>query len=366
MNRYFLGLVGIVGGESDITLRIYPPAKEDANVTLATVSDRPDTVFHLPLTNSASVTGTNSLGFLQTGVNDLRSKTMTHLNGRELKTIIIRPGGLQDILLERTRSTEWKILRPDGWHPTNIDTLARLITAVTQDKILRFVTDAATDLSPYGLDRPLVLLGFNSYAGEGIRMAMGKGPEDGKLYARILGRPNVWEISSETFGKIALYPWQWRTAHVWSIPEIDIEKIVIQRKDQPEISLTYAHLADKWTAKLDGKDATSTLNPNRAKYFLKQLTSLEASRWIGPNHTTAMKAVESADTTIKIHVKQFDDEGMETEPAIKTLRIAHTGGGLIYFAKVDTVPVGRNAQHESSYFYLSPEIISKLYVNLFE
>ncbi len=323
-------------------------------------------MFHLPLTQSAAIPGTSSLALLQLGVNDLRSKTMTHLNGKELKTIIIRPGGLQDILLQRSRQSMWKVLRADGWRPANTDTLIRLITAVTQDKIVKFVTDAATDLSPYGLERPLLLLGFNSFGGEGIRMAVGRGPKDGKLYARILGRPNVWEISSETFGKIALYPWQWRTSHVWHIPAVDIEKIVAKRKNEPEIELTYASFSDKWTAKSGGKDATSMLNPNRAKFFLKQLTSLEASRWIGPMHPNAMKAIETPDTVIKIHVKQFNDAGTETGTAVKTLRIAHTTGGLIYFAKIDSLPVGRDREHEASYFYLSPEVISKLYVNLFE
>lgn len=358
--------IHFAGEDNDSTLRIYPPMKDDSNIALATVSDRPDTVFHLPLTKSAAIPGSASLSFLQTGVNDLRSKTMTHMNGRELKTIIIRPGGLRDILLQRTRRSEWRILEQDGWRTANTDTLVRLITAVTQDKIVNFVTDAATELAPYGLNRPMLLLGFNSFGGDGIRMAIGRGPQDGKLYARILGRPNIWEISSETFGKIALYPWQWRTAHVWHIPAVDVEKIVVQRKGKPGVELTYAHFADKWTASLDGKDATTELNPNRAKLFLKHLGSLEASRWIGPMHPAAMKALESPDTVVRIHVKRFNDEGMEIAPAVKTLKLAHTPGGLIYFAKVDTQPAGKDRDHEASYFNLSPEAVTKLYVDLFE
>ena len=159
---------------------------------------------------------------------------MVSLDGKQLKTIIIRPGGLQDILLQRETQSAWKVRHLDGWRPTNTDTLIRLITAFTQDKIVNFITDAATDLSPYGLDQPLLLLGFKSFNGDTIQIAIGRGaqnPEDQnrKLYARILDRPNIWEISNETLGKIALHPWQWRTSHAWHIPDVDIKKIIIHR-----------------------------------------------------------------------------------------------------------------------------------------
>ena len=360
--------IHFAGQPEDVTLRIYPPTRENANAVLATVSDRPNTVFHLPLTQSAVAPESTSLNSLQVGVNDLRSKTMTQLNGKELQAIIIRPGGLDPILLKRERLTEWQMLRTEGWRPTNTDTLIRLIQAVTQDKIVKFVTDAATsdDLTAYGLDRPFLLLGFNNFNNKGLRIAIGRSPKDGKSYARILGKPNIWEISTDTLQKIALYSWQWRTPHVWHIPEVDIQKIVLERKGKPSIELSYQYFADKWSAKIDGQDATSSLNPNRAKFFLKQLTSIKAHRWLGPRHTDAIQAIQAPDTVIKIHVTQVNNEGIEIEPVIKTLRIAHTPGGLIYFAKVDTLPVGQNKELKSSYFFLSPKTIPKLYVDLFD
>mgnify|MGYP000006915778 FL=1 len=355
----------------DITMRIYPPANEDSKIALVTVSDRPDTVFHLPLTKSAAIPGTPSLALLQSGVNDLRSKNMVSMDGKQLKTIIIRPGGLQDILLQRETQSAWKVRHLDGWRPANTDTLIRLITAFTQDKIVNFITDAATDLSPYGLDQPLLLLGFKSFNGDTIQIAIGRGaqnPEDQnrKLYARILDRPNIWEISNETLGKIALHPWQWRTSHAWHIPDVDIKKIIIHRKKEPVVELTYNSFSDAWTSKTEGKESSTRLNTDRAKLFLKQLTSLKASRWIGPMHPGAMKAIASPDTVIKVHVQEFNDDGTAHATVVKTLKIAHTSGRLINFAKIDSLPVGRDRDHEASYFFLSPEVITKLHVNLFE
>ena len=162
--------IRFAGIEDDIILNVYPPAAEEDKTALATVSDRPDTVFHLPLTQSIS--GTTSLAQLETGVNDLRSKTMTHLNGPQLKTIIIRPLGRPDILLTRTPKTTWQILRKSGYEAANEDTIIDLMLAVTRDKVAKFVTDAATDLKPYGLDRPLLQIGFISFDGQAMRLSL--------------------------------------------------------------------------------------------------------------------------------------------------------------------------------------------------
>ena len=83
-------------------------------------------------------------------------------------------------------------------------------------------------------------------------------------------------------------------------------------------------------------------------------------------HPGAMKAIASPDTVIKVHVQEFNDDGTAHATVVKILKIAHTSGRLINFAKIDSLPVGRDRDHEASYFFLSPEVITKLHVNLFE
>ncbi|MBT8036485.1 MAG: DUF4340 domain-containing protein [Verrucomicrobiae bacterium] len=354
------------GAKDDVTLRIYPPAKDGDPITLATVSDRPDAVFHLPLTAAAGIPGSTSLSQLQTGVNDLRSKTMTHLNGPQLKTIIIRPTGRPDTMLKRTKKTTWRVLRRKGWEAANQDAVIDLMLAVTRDKVQKFVTDAATDLSPYGLDQPMLQVGFISFNNEGMRIAIGQGPTGDHLYAHVVGRPNIWEISNETLGKIAIHPWQWRTSHVWHIPKVDINGIRIEKNGQPTVDLKYAFFAEKWEATEDGEDATARLNPNRANAFLSHIESLATSQWLGPLHTQATKALRTPDTVIQMSIKGVDDEGKDMPPIVKTLQIAHTQGKLIYFAKVHTAPRDPRHDDEDSYFLLTPETVDQLYVDLFE
>ena len=356
------------GLDEDFILRVYPPAKDGDTVALATVSNRPDAVFYLPI--NSSVPNTVSLSQFQTGVNDLRSKTMTHLNGPQLKSIIIRPTGRPDTLLSRTQKTTWRVLRKKGYEAANDMAVINLMTAVTRDKVQKFVTDAASDLTPYGLNTPFLQIGFVSFQNEGMRLAFGRDPKGENIYAHLVGKPNIWQITHDTMAKIAIHPWQWRTSHVWHIPKVDIEHIEIEHKGKPSIRLEYAFFSDQWTATRgkgdEATNATADLNPNRANTLLGNLESLTTNQWLGPVHPQAAKALRSPDTIIRIRIKQIDDEGNDADPITKTLRIAHTSGKLIYFAKVDTEPKGPDSEREHSYFLLDPETITKLYVHLFE
>jgi len=350
----------------EITLRIYPPAEDNNNTVLATVSNRPNAVFELPLTLEAALPNTTSLSQLQSGVNDLRAKTMTHLNGPQLKTIIIRPEAKSPIMLQRTPKTTWRVLRRTGWKEANQDSIINLMTAVTRDKVQKFVTDAATDLSIYGLDQPFLQIAFISFKNESMRVAFGRDAKDENLYANIVGKPNIWQISSETLAKIAQNSWQWRTSHIWHIPKIDVTNISIQKKDQPSSELDYNHFTGTWTAIQNGKIASASLNPNRADKFLTYLDSLTTLRWLGPLHSQAMLSLANPDITIKVTMRRFDNEGNDLPPMIKTLKISQTPGGYINFGKVDSSSINPEQEDEISYFLLSSENIKKLSINLFE
>jgi hypothetical protein len=352
--------------KKEIILRIYPPAEDNDNTVLATVSDRPGAVFELPLTADAAIPDTTALSQLQSGVNDLRAKTMTHLNGPQLKTVILRPEAMTPIMLQRTPKTTWRVLRRTGWKDANQDAVINLMTAFTRDKVQKFVTDAATDLSPYGLHQPFLQIAFISFNDEGMRVAFGRDADQENIYAHIVGKPNIWQISPETLSKISQHSWQWRSSHVWHIPKVDITQITIQKKNQPITELSYDHFTGIWKATQNGEDASASLNPNRADKLLTFLDSLKTKRWLGPLHTQAMMSLENPEITISVSMRRFDDQGNDLPPIRKTLRVSQTPGGYINFAKIDSSPMSTEDQDETSYFLLSPETIKQLSVELFE
>ncbi|MGJ8676579.1 MAG: DUF4340 domain-containing protein [Akkermansiaceae bacterium] len=353
------------GAEKDITLQIYPNAENDA-YSLATISNRPDIVFHLPNSTDAS-SGVSSLDDLQIGVNGLRSKTMVHLSAKLLNTIVIRPRSRPPLLLKRESGKPWQLLSIDGWKQPHLETLSELIEAVVDDKIQKFVTDAATDLSLYGLDNPILQIGFNGFDGSGIALAIGRNPEGEEIYAHLTDSPHIWQISPKTLGKIATRAWQWRSPNVWHIPKVDINRITIQKRGEPITDLQYAYFSGEWTAKRGGKLANAALNPNRADTLLTNIESLSTMRWLGPDEAIVAKFLETPDLSISVHVTPFDNEGNELSPIIKTLKIAHTPNKSLHYAKISTEPqTPASMKDDENYFMLPSEIISQLSVNLFE
>jgi len=79
-----------------------------------------------------------------------------------------------------------------------------------------------------------------------------------------------------------------------------------------------------------------------------------------------MAALKEPDTSISVTIAQVDDEGNDMPPIVKTLKIAHTAGRIIFFAKVDTVPRGPYSDGEDSYFLLDVETVRQIYVDLFK
>jgi len=319
-----------------------------------------------------------ALNQFQTGVNDLRSKTMTHLNGPQIEMIVIRPAGRTPTLLKRTKRTTWRVVREKGAEKVNESAVINLMTAVTRDKIAKFVTDAAgssaKDLAPYGLDNPFLQLGFVGFNHQAkIALAFGRDKKGEEIYGRVIGKPNIWEVAPETIAKMAIHPWRWRTSHVWHIPKIDIKHIEIERKGKPTVGLEYAFFSEQWKASrrtsdevTETADATAALNPHRANTLLGHLESLVTTQWLGPVSPQAVKALQSPDSIIRIRIQRTDDEGNDLPPLTKTLKIASTAGGLIYFAKVETDPASAANEGEENYFLLSPETVGQLNVELFE
>ena len=85
-----------VGQETPTVLEIYPPASLEDTSLKAVVSDRPDTVFELP---AKPTPGLISLADLPLDVNSLRDPTLTRLNVRAIKSILISPSTGTNILI---------------------------------------------------------------------------------------------------------------------------------------------------------------------------------------------------------------------------------------------------------------------------
>ncbi|NQX02151.1 DUF4340 domain-containing protein, partial [bacterium] len=209
------------GSEVETVLEIQPPESADAREVRATVSDRPDTIFSLPLKPEPNLV---SLADLPLAVNDLRDPTLTNLNIQSLRGILIQPATGTEILISRTPPRPWMTTIAGQSDEANEERLFTLLKAVTEGRAIAFETDAATDFTPWGLQRPFLKLRFMGQDNQGIELAFGIDGKGGYFVNR-LGSPSVMRIDPSLVAAIAIRPYEWKPARLWSLDRVNLMQI---------------------------------------------------------------------------------------------------------------------------------------------
>ncbi|MBK1791082.1 DUF4340 domain-containing protein [Persicirhabdus sediminis] len=369
-----------INGETipETVMRAYLPKETNAQTALATVSDR-NAVFTLPLTSTIDP-DVVTLSQLQVNVNDLRAKNMCDLKARDLQTIAIQPVDQPAVLLTLDRKSpkqpQWRLLDfQNQLQPINLKTLEELIAAVVVDPVEKFATDAATDLTRYGLDNPFLRLSFinrdQSVVGiEFGRIIEGESPETRRqfYFGRIANTPNIWQVSHESMSKIAPYPWNWRPLDVWFIPQIDVKGIYIERDDKPTVALSYDYFREAWGAEIGETDASAELNHNRANRLLSNLSELKTPRWLGPFHRGAREALMTPFLRVQIVIENEDDDGNPLTPITQILSVARASdspANRVYYGKITSDADGTLVD-DPDYFLIPHKNIQQLTTELFE
>ncbi len=362
------------GQAEEVILEILPPATPDAETVFATVSDRPGTVFELRLkplapglTEKGSPASVDSpdgdiiaLAGLPDTVNELRNPMLTNIAMDALQGILITPSTSEEILLGREKEgQEWKVRSPTGrMEPLNLLTLGRLLKALTQTKVAEFVSDAAVNLAPYGLDRPSLKLTFVSFGSDRIELLFGQS-RDGTWYAMRAGVPTVMKLPDDFIAAIATRPWQWRHPSVWSIPAIDLMGIERTMEGRPPLLLEYQFLTETWKAKEHGIDRSAELATNRADILLKQLLELQCSTWLAPDHPEARAALAKPALQFSLLVNTVDAEGQTAGKVVRKLLLAPASDradNSVFYGVIDKDP------HP---FLLGTDTVVRLAVDLF-
>lgn len=321
--------------DTPTVLEIRAPAAEGAHDAPATVSDRPGTVFSLPVKPEANLV---SLADIPTSVNDLRDPALTHLNIPGLHAVVILPATGQEIQLTRESEKLWTT-RIDGVKtPANEIRLYELLTTMTTQRVIGFESDAATDFSPWGLDRPALRLAFIGQDGTSLTLRFGF-DKRGRLFANRLGTPTVVRVDPTLLGRIAVNAFEWRQARVWAINRVDLTTIERTVPDQPPLRLSYEFVNETWQAKEGDADASDRVNSSRANYMLGGIETIDAARWLAPTDPAALAALEKPSLTLAVSVKQVNAEGEETGPPVtRQLRFAPQAGSnppQAYYGRIE-------------------------------
>ena len=365
-----------LGEAEEVILEILPPVTPEADTVFATVSNRPGTVFELPLKPIAPVLtdettapdapaapvddGLVSLAGLPTTVNELRNPMLTNIAMDALQGILISPATSGEILLAREKmGEEWQVRNPAGQlEPLNLLALNRLLVAITQTKVAGFVSDAAVNLAPYGLDRPSLKLTFVSFGSDRIELIFGQS-RDGIWHAMRVGIPTVVKLDDEFIRAISIHPWQWRHPSIWSIPAVDLATFVRTMEGHPPLEIEYNLVADSWHARENGIDRSSELATDRANRLVALLVDLEGETWLAPDDAAARAALAKPALSFTLVVRTYDDLGERSGFARRALQLAPASNrpdNLIFYGRVDQDPHA---------FVLGTETVRRLAVDLF-
>lgn len=346
---------------AETILHIYPPETPESISVLATISDRPDTVFELPLTAQPSAYKEDNLvglADLPLSVNDLRDPTLTAIDVSQLRNIVISSAAADSITIKREKpSDHFKILINGELEAPNETALFALLKTITKAKVSEFISDTATDLSTYGLDQPFLSLAFRSFGDSMIRLDFAQA-KDGSILAIRHGTTTVVKIDPAMLAMIPTKIWNWMDTTLWHFADPDLVGIIRQIKDQPALELGYNFITQRWTARQQGKDLSAELAIDRANLLLLKLTELKASVWLPPGQTAAAEALANPDMSFTLLIKTYDEQGEFSGLEERTLRIATIaqGQGRISYGQLSGEPY---------LFLLNPDILKPLGVDLF-
>jgi hypothetical protein len=310
------------GSEAECVLEIFPPENPEARETGATVSDRPGTWFDLPVKPEA---GLVSLADLPLAINDLRDPVLTRLNIASLRRIEIVPSTSEPVRIERQPPGPWMIVSKGTRSDANERNLFELLQTVTSARATAFESDAATDLSPWGIDRPILILRFLGGDQQGIELKFGLNLQ-GDLFVNRTGTPSVMRMDRSILSSIAVHPHEWRHARLWSLSRVDLTGIERRTGNNPPLVLRYRDRDESWQASSDGNDLSHLLIPARARYMLTALENLEVSRWLAQDDVDAANALLTPSLVFLVVEKQLDENLNLAGVSQRTLRLAPGSG----------------------------------------
>jgi hypothetical protein len=319
----------LCSGQSEpTTLKVFPPADDKATTVFATVSDRPATVFELPLRPYPDLISLSELPLKN--YNELRSQNLTNFDHRKLQAIHFTPTDGPEILLSRPPRAEWQ-LHVDERTTTSLNevTLYQFLKTMTEAKVAGFLTDNAflsdeeKDLETFGLKTPQLTLRFLFQDDSVMTLKIGK-TKDGTLTAH-WNHPDtlhtIVKLPEDFLAKLPLRLLQWKDTRLLSIPSVDFVNLERTLLKQPVVKLNYNYRDEKWQATIDNNDATPNLNPARANKLLEALGDLRVNRWLNPDDAAALDALQQPALQLRLVSRKLNEFGEQSGITLRTLDI---------------------------------------------
>ncbi|MGI8821429.1 MAG: DUF4340 domain-containing protein [Chthoniobacterales bacterium] len=258
---------------------------------------------------------------------DLRDKHLARIDTNNLDRITIEaPDKTKTVLARKEQS--WTIANRDNRAANNAE-VTRLIDSLTNEEVVRFVEDVASDLPKYGLDHPQLQITLSSFASENTAESgagehpfatISFGNADGDVvYARVNEEPFIVAVRRAFVDGIFTNPLQWQELAVFPFKPEEVHRLSVATDH--EVVLTRG-ANNTWTR----ADGSEPANQTNVQSLVNTLAKLRAVRWVGG--ATPPQAFDQVQVTINF----------TTSPDDKTVHKLIVGGPAgegMWYARVD-------------------------------
>lgn len=163
---------------------------------------------------------TSVVKLLEISPEELRERSLVHINPDILDRIIIRRSGNRSLVLTR-KEEKWNGREGDLEFPVRDEQVQHFLSALQQQNIKKFLTVPENTLASYGLDQPQVLIEFYSILSENTpeviaglhkiaSVAFSLSSSGDIVYARNLDSSEVLLVEPSVFALISSNPSDWK------------------------------------------------------------------------------------------------------------------------------------------------------------
>jgi hypothetical protein len=263
----------------------------------------------LPQRNSVVEVGKEFATLFDVTPNDLRDRKIARLNADLIDRVTIEKPDQPDLVLGR-QENRWRFLSPTQ-SLANSREIAALIQTLNQGEITNFVSDTATDLTRYGLDRPKLKITFSSFssentaeanAGETVLATLAFGDSEKDLtYVRLEQEPYIFSIPDRLVSGLATTETGFRTLDILQLQRDELESVHVEEPGQKPIGLIRGD-KEKWV--LQGNEARQ--DDGNVQSFLNALTGLRATAWL--ENSPSEQSAKTPSLAVKIRYQSGETD----------------------------------------------------------
>src|SRR5213592_1837625 len=220
---------------------------------------------------------------LNTKPADLRDNHLVRIDTNILDRITIDAPGKTKTVLAR-KDGNWAVTNRNN-APADAGAVRRMIDALQNERVTKFVEDVASNLPKYGLDKPQLQLTFSSFASENTAetrageqafatVAFGKVDGD-NVYARLADEPFVVAVRRTLLDQVSTDPLQWQEMSIFKVKPEQIHRLSVVTKHEATLA---RDAKGEWSWVAGG----GPINQTNLQSLLNMLSNLRAVRWVGP------------------------------------------------------------------------------------